>query len=111
MRLTKELLTNTYNHFNDYIFGGELPDDTEIRAYSSKINCGFFEGSYNDDGEKEYLIKISDRYNKTYGEFCETMVHEMIHVFQFLRDIPVDHGKTFKAMARTIKREIGLDIR
>lgn len=110
MKLTKELLYKTYNHFNDYIFGGELPADITIKPYSSKINCGFFEGYYTDEGEKEYLIKISNRYNKTYGEFCETMVHEMIHVFQFMKDIDVDHGKTFKAMAKTIKKEIGLNI-
>lgn len=109
MKISKELLEKTYIHFNEYIFGGELPT-VVLKTYSSKVNCGFINCETDEYGNPDILIRISTRQNKTYQDFCETLLHEMVHAFQFIKRIPVDHDKAFAKMAKEIKRNTGLNI-
>ncbi len=109
MRITNELMRETFAHFNKVVFGNEIPMP-KFKLYNSKVNCGFFEGCNGEDNKPEMLIKISKYYNKNYQQFCETMLHEMVHCFQFINRVPVDHGKSFSMMARVIKKEMGIDI-
>jgi hypothetical protein len=111
MRLTQELLEKTFNHFNDLIFANEIKPRPTIKVYSSKVNAGYFIGEPDEDNNPTMVIKISDRYNKTYEQFCETMLHEMVHCFQYIKHMPVDHDKAFNLMAKVIKKELGIDIR
>lgn len=123
MKLSAELLEKTYIHFNDLIFEGELTAwnmrgttnmfgglKVTVKPYSSKVNCGFINCEYDDHGNPDILIRISTRHNKTYQDFCETLVHEMVHAFQFIKRLPVDHGNAFNKFARIIKKNTGLNI-
>ena len=110
MKIKQELLEKTFDHFNDLIFGGEIMPRPEMKVYSSKVNAGYFIGEPDDDGNPTMVIKVSKHYNKTYQDFCETLVHEMVHCFQYIKQMPVDHGKGFKLMAKVIAKETGLNI-
>ena len=109
MKLSEDLLYKTYSYFNSLVFGNELPY-VNIKVYSSKVNQGYFEGYPDDKGNPVLNIKISNRYNKTYNDFCETLLHEMVHCFQYIKHMDVDHGKVFNKIAKIIKKEIGLNI-
>lgn len=111
MKITNELLRQLYNHFNDYVFGGELPGNIEIYVYSSKINKGFIECYPDDYGLPICCIRISDKYNKNYLQLCETVLHEMVHYYQYIKMLPVEHNKTFNKMAKVIKKELGINIK
>lgn len=109
MKLTDELMYKTFDYLNDIIFGKELPYTT-IKLYNSKVNMGFFEGVPDEDGNPELRIKISKHYNKDFNTFVATLAHEMVHCYQYIKHMPVDHGKAFKEIAAAIKKTIGIDI-
>jgi SprT-like family len=110
MKLNAELLEKTFDHLNDLVFGNEIKPRPEIKIYGSKVNQGFFDGSTDDNGNPEMIIRISRYYNKDYNTFCSTLLHEMVHCYQFVKRIPVDHDKSFILMAKAIKKTIGIDI-
>lgn len=110
MKLTNELMYKTFEYLNDIIFGNEINVMPGIKVYTSKINMGYFEGTADEDNKPVLTIKISKHYNKDYNTFVATLAHEMVHCFQYLKHMPVDHGKAFKEMAAAIKKTIGIDI-
>lgn len=42
------------------------------------------------------FIYMSTYYDRTEDELVGTMIHEMIHYWSFVNDLPVDHGDVFK---------------
>lgn len=110
MKYSKRFIDATFHHFNHTLFNGELPLP-EFKYLKNKLYQGYFIGCHNIDGPS-YTIKINFKhYNKTYEEFCETLIHEMVHLFQLINGFKVNHGKGFKLIAKKIKRITGIDIR
>lgn len=107
---SKELYYKTFNHFNDLIFDGAIIKP-KIKSFNSIKYAGYFIGEPDEEGNPAMVIKISTKYNKNYKTFCETLIHEMIHCFQYLNRMPVNHGKSFKIMAKHIKDTLGLNVK
>lgn len=111
MKITKELMRETFAHFNKLIWDNSIWLEPTFKVYNSKINCGYFIGEPDEEGKPTAVIKLSKYYNKTYQDFCETLVHEMVHLYQYINKMPVEHDKAFNMMAKIIKRGTGLEIR
>ena len=109
MNHCKELYYTTFKHFNNLMFDNAIPMP-KIKAFNSKKYAGYFIGSVNEDGEPTMTIKISTKYNKDYQSFCETLLHEMVHCYQYLNHFKVGHGKSFKLMAKKINKQLGMQI-
>ena len=110
MNHCKELYYKTFNHFNDLIFGGQIKPTPKIKSSNNKIEAGYFIGFIDEEDNPHMTIKISKYYNKSYQMFCETMLHEMVHCYQFINNMPVNHGKTFRVMEKIINKELGMRI-
>ena len=104
-------MIETFKYFNHLIFKDAIRPLPKFVVYDSKVNAGYFIGESGEGNKPRMKIKISKRFNRTYQDFCETLVHEMVHCFQFLNRMPVDHDKAFNEMAKVIRRGTGLEIR
>lgn len=104
------MLVAQFLMFNRLAFDNRIYVMPQIIVYQSKVNMGFFEGEADDFGRPMLTIKISERQNKNWQDVCETLLHEMVHCFQYLNKLPVDHGKYFKQIKKEIKQKYGLTI-
>ena len=93
-----------FDFYNKTLFNGALIKP-RIKLFNSKKYLGFFEGY----AEGEYLfctIKLE--------RLCEkhsTLLHEMVHLYQFQFNHNVNHKGLFKAWRRRIKKLTGIDIK
>lgn len=97
-------LKKLFDFYNKTLFNGVLIKP-RIKLFNSKKYLGLFDGY----AEGEYLfctIKLE--------RLCEkhsTLLHEMVHLYQFQFNHKVNHGKSFKAWRRRIKAKTGIDIK
>ena len=96
--LTVRKLQFWWRGFNDAVFGGELRP--------IKIECGYIEpnvwGMCYDDG----CICILDTLSEADG--MSTLLHEMIHQWQYENGLPMNHGNTFSKWRKTCRLRTGL---
>lgn len=106
-------LQNLFNKFNSCYFNNELPVIT-IKLCSAKSYAGIFilpRGT-----KKPAHIKISTFYDYPNIEIENTLIHEMVHLWQYINNYKDSHGESFKKKAIEINKigihtvEIGVDI-
>ena len=98
MKITK--LFDLYDHYNEKYFKNTLPF-VDIVYADLKDAYGYTMTSTASD----IVILLAKGMNKK--DTITTLVHEMIHVKQAHYDQPMDHGKTFKAVAKKIAKKEG----
>lgn len=106
MELTNDFLYETFTRFNHEYFKGVLVKPL-LGISHRKNDFGYFLVKPNG----ETWIKISDYYKRDKKSLEKTMLHEMIHLFQYqfrLKDRK--HGKDFTALADYINKKGGWDI-
>ena len=99
MEITITYLTEKFNEFNTLYFEGKLPRCL-IKINNNKSRFGYFR--YNKISGGRY-ISIS-RYDGLRKEFAiqRTLIHEMIHFWQYINYGDTNHKHTFKAMSKKI---------
>ena len=97
MTLTTTLLTKWYNQFNHTFFNDELPN-TNINICVSKTKRALGSCQVPLFGVK--TIKVSQYYKRTEIEYQATLIHEMIHLYEYIKFRTMSHGKFFKNMAK-----------
>ena len=104
--LTVAKLADWYDEFNGEFFGGELEFPTngfEITKRKSYL------GQFHWSGHRCYggkcVIKISTFYNRSDDDYRATLLHEMIHYWQWYYGYKNGHGYYFKRKAAEINRE------
>jgi SprT-like family protein len=97
-----EQLTTWHGHFNDELFGGELRPLAVRVSRRMRARLGHYTASNSAGDPPE--IAISRRHLRRHGwkEVLDTLVHEMIHQWQDERGLKIDHGRTFRAKARSL---------
>lgn len=107
--LTIPVIRNWWKEFNAEYFNGELemPDKFEI-TQSTRV-LGQFRAKYI-GWDYETLIRISNYYDRDENGFKETLLHEMVHQWQYHHHYPIDHKTNFKRKANEINRKGGWDI-
>ncbi len=102
-----------YKVFNFWLFGNKLPADMPITKTRSKKYLGMFESDVvlvDDEVEAHYAIEVSKVLNTNSDEYKATLIHEMIHAYQFVLNLPVDHKKFFRKEAKRVRRITGLNV-
>ena len=95
-------LQNLFNEFNSCYFNNELPV-ISIKLCSSKSYAGIF---MQPRGTKRQAhIKISTFYKFPNIEIENTLVHEMVHLWQYTNNYKDWHGDSFKRRAAEINKK------
>lgn len=96
-----------FDLFNDLIFDNEVPPCEIVTKPKLKAKAmGYFYPMVDENGEKCYLIEISEAYE----DQAITLIHEMVHALQYKLDKKLNHKKYFKQWRDFIHNEFGLDI-
>jgi SprT-like family len=105
-------LQDAYDHFNAQLFGGSLPD--VFITYQRKAHShGYFapdrfSGRVDDESGRHELALNPDSFiNQTDEQVCQTLNHEMVHVWQHVEGKPSARGYHNKEWAAKMKA-IGL---
>ena len=104
IELTKELMAELFHECNKEFFNNELPT-IPLRISSGRYVLGSL--SVDILSGKAVSLQMSRRYLATRDEFKETMIHEMIHLYQTLVYNKADHGMSFRRVADAIRRMSG----
>ena len=113
MELTIDYLSEMFDFFNKEHFNNDLQkpkfEITHVKTYLGQYAYQrFWDGSL-----LWHVIRISDRYNRSEDDVCNTLIHEMIHLYirqNNIRDTRPHHGKVFYSIADRINREGGWHI-
>jgi len=121
--LRKEInLQAEYNHLNQLLFKGKLPNVplkwTKSKKWIGQVSAGakakmiFGRKEVDPDSVRVTGLKISDFYTLTKEQFLTTLAHEMIHVY-FLaieKNWEESHGADFQAVAHNKSSILGIEI-
>lgn len=95
---------------NDRFFNSCLPTPVFVVNHSDSYlgQCSY---SYKRSifgrhtGPISYAIRISNRYSRNEGDFLNTLLHEMIHLYFYsIGKLNVGHGKEFQEMGRSFDK-------
>lgn len=109
-------LLRNYQEFNKTYFNNELPDIPVKFAKLKKV-AGVAKGTTNNYTGKTNpdIIKITNFFNLSEQEIKETLLHEMIHVWEMNNNIQLKgrnhHGKEFRAKAQEIMNKSNFSIK
>jgi len=100
--LTTERLARLFAELNARHFDGALPD-VPIRL-SGRMRTRLGQLCLDPGNRQPTEITISRRHIHRHGwaEAEQTLLHEMVHLWQHGRGLPVDHGPMFRSMARAV---------
>ena len=109
--LTIEYIRRRFHEYNEAYFNGELKEPA-FTIDTVKSFLGQCQWKKDGNGVKKYTIRISDYYQMSERNYCETLLHEMIHLFirqNGLKDTRTHHGAIFYKYANFLK-DYGWDI-
>jgi len=97
-----ELLARLFQELNARHFAGQLPA-LPIRL-SARMRRRLGQVSIERASGRPYEIAISRRHLELHGweEVTHTLLHEMVHVWQWQHALAVNHGGSFRAKAREL---------
>lgn len=105
--MTMQDIQKQFDFYNWLIFDGAVPPcEIVIKKKLHKKAMGYFYSLVDENGNKAYLIELSEAYPNQ----GITLVHEMVHALQYKLNKKVNHKKYFKHWQSWIQQEFGLDI-
>jgi hypothetical protein len=98
-------LEKSFNKINGVVFD-DLLDLRDLDA----IDIDFLdtEWGYCIEEDGEIILGVTDKFPSKKA-FEDTLCHEMIHLYQIISDLKVDHGKVFKSFEKRANR-LGFDV-
>lgn len=116
MRLSKKMLKQRFDKFNERYFNNELTEPKFVKTGSrwtaGMFNCDVFvvtdeDGSRYASLLRDIKIRLSKYLIKNSKILDNIMLHEMIHYYGYVmnEDIKGSHGKFFKKMAKKINKD------
>jgi hypothetical protein len=97
-----ERLGRLFREANATHFGGTLPE-LPIRL-SGRMKSRLGQVCMSHETGEPFEITVSRRHVERHGwaEVADTLLHEMVHLWQHVQGQPVDHGSLFRAKAREV---------
>jgi SprT-like family len=100
-------LQEAFDHFSGVLFEGALPDvfiTYQRKAHSfGYFSPDRFSGRVGDFGKHELALNPDGFINQTDEQVCQTLVHEMVHVWQHAHGKPSKRGYHNKEWAAKMK--------
>lgn len=113
MILTRSFLYSKFDEFNKKFFNDELPK-IFIKLNRTKSQMGAFEYRIINGKNFPIRITISKYYEQTEKEYCNTLIHEMIHYFICIKKLAKQnedcHGKTFQKIMNEINSKSDFNV-
>lgn len=114
MQLTKDYLEQKFNEFNQAYFKGELKTPA-FEIFKSRRTNGQYHWETDWCGNIIVsIIRISNYYDCSEFDYCNTLIHEMIHLYirqNNIKDTRPHHGRVFYSIADRINKEGGWNIK
>lgn len=89
--LTIEFIKENFHKYNNKYFDGTLKEPTfKITNTRRRLGCCKWKTIYYN--QKVYTIEISNYFQRSEKDYCQTLIHEMIHLYIRQNDI-YDNGK------------------
>lgn len=122
VRLTRNVLRETFLECNDKYFEGTLPTPEIFELWTpSKYIAGWIRGVWTPKERKWHTaIHISRRFRWTKENLRDTMVHEMIHleIQDYMKPyrwwhrlFRIDHDQQFKDRMNDLNEKYGLNVK
>jgi predicted SprT family Zn-dependent metalloprotease len=100
-------LQEAYDHFNEALFGGELPDVFITYQRRSHMRGFFGANRFSERGGKsgrhELALNPDHFVDRTDEQICSTLVHEQCHVWQHMRGTASSRGYHNKEWGNKMK--------
>jgi SprT-like family protein len=94
-------LSRWHAAYNDERFGGVLPTVPIRISRRMRSRLGHYSPAA-DGREAEIVVSRRHIRRDEWGEVLHTLLHEMVHQWQDLNGMPVDHGAGFRTKARAV---------
>lgn len=107
MLVSKEWLIENFYFLNKDYFGGKLPFPQLVIDHSSSYLGQCSMRGHARKGSKTvpfYRITISNYRDRPEGDILNTLLHEMIHLYFYQKNMRVGHGPEFQRMARSFDK-------
>lgn len=99
-------MSNNYIKFNALYFNNILPPvNDKKRIIFEAVSTKKIKALGIAYPTKPYKIKMNFRYDLPEIEWKNVLLHEMIHIWQFVMEYKDAHGSTFKRKAKTINKD------
>lgn len=119
MVLTLSFIAENFAKFNKEYFDGKLNtptfEITHVKSYLGQYHWKYG-SNYLWDGHRvlsESVIRISNMFDRNETDYCNTLIHEMIHLYirqNNIKDTRAHHGRVFNSIADRINRQGGWHI-
>lgn len=97
--LSRSWYRKVFDEYNQYVFDGKLKRVPITDGYAGPGYWGWCFGN---------RILLSDQL--TEDEARCTLLHEMVHLWQFQMGLDMNHGRSFKPWEKKCKRLTGLSV-
>ena len=113
MELTIKMIADNFKVINKLYFNNGLItprfEITHVKSYLGQYHWRYaYDGSFIDS-----VIRISDMFDRSESDICNTIAHECIHLYirqNHIKDTRPHHGKVFNRIADRLNREGGFHI-
>lgn len=113
MEVTKEIIAERFEKYNDLYFNNELPTP-RFGLLNTYMTCGYFSCKkiIGKRRLKSQQLDISVYYDWEENDLKNVIMHEMIHYYLAYKHIDNDltHGDAFKEMANDFNEKYGMNI-
>ena len=115
MQITKELIKERFDEYNQKYFSGVLGKCIFYLLPKSQSRLGKYNGQENKNGKPIDRIGIGTSVIWYEDLFKRVLIHEMVHMYNTRIDNcrldgVLGHGRRFRRQARRLKRDFGIDI-
>jgi SprT-like family len=104
--ITTKQVRYWWNLLNKCVFDEKLPKLQKVHLVKHKLEHAWAIG----EDDKNFSLSISPKFaSRTL--FLSVLVHEMVHAWEHIQDMPFSHGKEFMKWKPIIKQQTSLPLR
>lgn len=104
--LDTEWINNNFTAYNAMLFDNELPD-VDFAIYDADNNIY---GKAYDNTDGNYCIALNDKHDCLEQEWHLILIHEMIHIWEYVKFGKAGHGVNFKRKMNEINKKYNIDV-